>query len=505
MKNRWRWYTSWVLVGVLLIGALVAVTAITTAQQKQRITLRLILAAPAERWEFLLPEAEKVFEAENPDIDLDIQADITPFGERLTKQRAAAAARTPVDIVSFDQPEVGEFAAAGFAADLTDRIAQGDANDPGLRNLNAWFGPNGAATQVGGRWHAIWAWTDARLLWYWKDLVAQAGVNPATDMLTWGDYIDSCQRLDETLAGRRIEGCLLIGQPWIADWTLPYVWMQGGDIGVDVNADVARRFGAEEAWVPTFDTVEWKTALAFTRAQVDAGIDPFTEHQFGPAFVSRRWATWLGGTWVLGRLKNAGVDLSNVGLLGAFPVPAPGVATATMAGGWTLGIATTSRNPDIAWEFVKVMLREETLGKMTVQFGFLPTRADFAQNLESQFRAVWNEGNVDRWSEIKKLQPNAFGRPSFPTWPQVGAAITDMIQQVQFDNTNPADAAAEAQRTVLDLLDWPAGTRATLHDDQADGSCAHPGVDLAIAAVTPGQTLTDTNGDGTVCTHLQLP
>ena len=51
---------------------------------------------------------------------------------------------------------------------------------------------------------------------------------------------------------------------------------------------LAASVGATEAWLPTFDSPAWVSSLQFTRDQVDAGIEPFTEHQFGPAFADRR-------------------------------------------------------------------------------------------------------------------------------------------------------------------------------------------------------------------------
>ncbi|MFQ5946598.1 MAG: extracellular solute-binding protein, partial [Anaerolineae bacterium] len=466
---------------------------------REQVTLSLILVSPAERWEALLPLAEEVFEAENPDIDVVLDPQILPFGDRLTLLRAMAVAGTPLDIVSLDQPEVGEFAAAGFTSDLTDRI------NADLDGLSDWLPAHRAATLFEGGSHAIWAWTDARVLWYWKDLVEGAGVDPATDMVTWDGYIESCQALDGALAGQGIEGCLLIGQPWIADWTLPYAWMSGGDLGFDVNTDVAADVGAAEAWIPAFDSQAWVDALQFTRDQVDAGIDPFTEHQFGPAFADRRYATWLGGTWVFGRVRDSGADMSNVGLVGAFPVPTAGTATATMAGGWTLAIPSTSRNPDVAWEFLKAMLRQDTVGSVQTSFGYLPTQESFAEGLAGEFESFWNEGGVDRWSEMQALAPNAYGRPSFPTWPQIGQAITDMVQRVMFEAAAPAASAAEAQRTTLaDVLGWPAGTTAELHDDAA-AACEHGDVDRLISAVTPVQRDADANGNGSICSHVNLP
>lgn len=474
-------------------------TTISQAGGVERtVNLKMVLVAPEERWNFLLDAAKQKFEAANPGTTVQIDAQILPFGDRLTQLRAAATGGTPLDIVSLDQPEVGEFAAAGFTTDLTDWINRD------LNGLADWRPAHRAATLFNGRWYAVWAWTDARVLWYWKDLVEQAGVNPDTDMLTWDGYINACQRLDAALGANGVEGCLLIGQPWVADWTLPYVWMNEGDIGFDVNPTVASSQGALEAWIPAFDSQAWVSALEFTRRQVEAGIDPFTEHQFGPAFVARRFATWLGGTWVYGAVKDSGADMSNLGLVAAFPTPSPDVPTATMAGGWTLAIPSTSENPEDAWEFLKAMLDVSTLGEMQVRFGYLPTEESFAASLEGEFSSYWNEGGEDRWAKLQGLLSNAYGRPSFPAWPKIGQTITDMVQSVMFDNVPPTEAARTAQLTALGILSWPEGTAVELHDDSG-GSCEHTELDLLISAVTPVQKAADGNSNGNLCTHVDLP
>jgi multiple sugar transport system substrate-binding protein len=238
---------------------------------------------------------------------------------------------------------------------------------------------------------------------------------------------------------------------------------------------------------------------------VGAGIEPFTEHQFGTEFVNRSFAVSLDGTWVLGALEGAGADLGNVGMVGAFPVPSADTTTATMAGGWTLAIPASSENPDVAWNFLRAMLDISTLGRVQTEFGYLPTRASFTEELAEQFASFWNDGGVDRWSELQDLAPHAYGRPSFPSWPQVGAAITDMVQSVMFDDKAPEAAAEDAQRTVLvDVLGWPEGTTVEVHDD-AGGSCEHADVDRPLPAITPVQGTADADGNGTFCSHVTLP
>jgi multiple sugar transport system substrate-binding protein len=488
-----------VLSQALLAAPVAVLMGTSPGVAQEAVTLRMILVAPEDRWTFLLDAAQEKFAAEHPDIQLEIDAQVLPFGDRLTQLRAAAVAGTPLDIVSLDQPEVGDFAAAGFTTDLTEWINRD------LDGLSDWMPAYRAATQYEDGWHAVWAWTDARVMWFWKDLVDKAGIDPTSDLVTWQGYLEGCQKLDSALAADQVSGCLLIGQPWIADWTYPYVWMGGGSIGVDVNADLAEQQGAAEAWVPTLGSEAWTKALQFTREQVDAGIAPYTEHQFGTEFVNRSFAVSLDGTWVLGALKAAGADLSNVGMIGAFPVASEDMPTATMAGGWTLAIPATSEEPEVAWEFLKAMLDISTLGGMQTEFGYLPTRASFSMELEEQYRSFWNEGGIDRWSQLQALASHAYGRPSFPSWPQVSSAVTNMVQSVMFDGKAPDAAAADAQRTALvDVLEWPEGTTVELHDD-AGGSCADEALDRLIVAITPVAQAADADGSGMICSHVVLP
>ncbi|MFL6422664.1 MAG: hypothetical protein ACJ71R_03625 [Nitrososphaeraceae archaeon] len=39
-----------------------------------------------------------------------------------------------------------------------------------------------------GKVYGIWTWTDARGLWYWKDLLNQAGVDPNL-LKTWNGIL----------------------------------------------------------------------------------------------------------------------------------------------------------------------------------------------------------------------------------------------------------------------------------------------------------------------------
>ena len=45
-----------------------------------------------------------------------------------------------------------------------------------------------------------------------------------------------------------------------------------------------------------------------------------------------------------------------VGMIPMFPVPDPSHGSATLLGGWELGIPQTSKHKDLAWELITTML-----------------------------------------------------------------------------------------------------------------------------------------------------
>jgi multiple sugar transport system substrate-binding protein len=77
--------------------------------------------------------------------------------------------RTSADIVSVNQIWLGEFSQRGLLAYLSDRVEK-------WRRLSDLYEANLAGTLYDGKVYGIWAWTDVREIWYWKDLLKEAGV-----------------------------------------------------------------------------------------------------------------------------------------------------------------------------------------------------------------------------------------------------------------------------------------------------------------------------------------
>ena len=201
------------------------------------------------------------------------------------------------------------------------------------------------------RIYAIWAWTDIRGMWYWKDLLTEAGVDP-NSLMTWDGYLASAKKLNDVLRPKGIEGIHLTAAGHSPDVSFnPYLWMLGGEVVEWKSGHPTKG----SYWFPAYNSTEGVKALGFIKAQVDAGIKPQTDHFWGKEFLDRKFAVMLEALQHHVHLNTTEQkeDFENkVGLLPMLPVPNQGIPSATLMGGWELSIPTTSKNKDLAWELI---------------------------------------------------------------------------------------------------------------------------------------------------------
>jgi len=176
--------------------------SIASAQQKKQITLTAVLAEPKNRWDVLLKSALDKLRERHPDVDIQIKPVVLPYNSTRTHILTLTANQTPVDIISVDQIWLGDFAEKGILTDLTDRVQS-------WGRLSDWYPQNFAGGLYNHKVFGIWAWTDVRGMWYWKDLLKDAGVNPES-LTTWDGYIASAKKLNAALRPQGIEGVHLV-------------------------------------------------------------------------------------------------------------------------------------------------------------------------------------------------------------------------------------------------------------------------------------------------------
>jgi multiple sugar transport system substrate-binding protein len=443
MKINKKFTSTDSVLAILLSISLVLVvvpTATPVEAQKQQVTLTAIVAEPKERWDILFKDALQKLRQNHPDMDIQIDYRVLPYDATRTQILTALVGRTPIDLISVDQPWLGEFAEGGFLTDLTQY-----ANTWGRES--DWYPTNWDGGKYNNKVYGIWAWTDIRAMWYWKDLLNQAGVDP-NSLKTWKGYIADAKPLNEALNKQGIQGMHLVGADHSPDMWYPYLWMLGGEI-------VKQKSGHPEKgtyWFPAYNSTQGVQALEFLSDQVKAGIKPQINHFWGKEFADKKFAVMLEGSWLLGhfpRNESKNFDKS-VGMIPMFPVPKEGDTSATMMGGWMLGIPETSTNKALSWELLTIMIQPDVLAPMLANYAYLPTQKPIAEGTYS----TQLNSTIPYYKELISMLAIGHSRPSIAEYPQLADNIRQAIDEVYLGTKEPKQALDDAAKKSAEVLGW---------------------------------------------------
>jgi multiple sugar transport system substrate-binding protein len=345
-----------------------------------------------------------------------------------------------VDIVSIDQIWLGEFAERGLIRNLTADFEQwGRMGDLYEENLDG--------SVYNNTLYALWIWTDVRGMWYWKDMLQEAGVDPES-LKTWDGYISAAVKLKDFFGDRITQGVHLVGAPFDPDMWYPYLWMLGGEI-------IEQRQGHPTKgvyWFPSYNSSEGVKAMEFLKQQVDAGIKPQKEHSFGLEFANRTFPVMLEGSWMLSAFPRESWPTleQEVGFIPMFPVPNQTIQTSTMMGGFELAVPSTSQHSDLSWELITIMASPEILGPFIQQFGYLPTQHTLGEGPASEPL----KESIPYFEEMVSMIPNGGSRPNIPEYPEIAEDIHQAIQQVYNGTKQPEEALDEAAAKSARAMGW---------------------------------------------------
>jgi multiple sugar transport system substrate-binding protein len=418
-------------------------TEISSAEaqnQKEKVTLSLVLSdGEDDRWDPLLEGAKMELQKRHPYKVIEIQNKTLPYEEIRPQLLEALTNGTSIDLISIDQIWLGEFVENGLLTDLTDFVQKGMISPTGFYQAN-WDG-GVSKSKV----YAIWIWTDIRGIWYWKDLLNKSGVNP-NSLKTWDGYIASAKKLNEVLRPEGIEGVHLVGAEHSPDMWYPYLWMLGGDIFELKPGHPSKVV----YWFPSFNSTEGVEALDFIKNQTEiAKVQPQRNHTWGSEFVDRKFAVMIEGSWLPGEFDMK-LPEQEVGFIPMFPVPNQTIQTTTMMGGWELAIPQTSKNKDLAWEFLALMIEPEILAPMLEENGYLPTQLAIG---EEPYLSDLDE-TIPYYREMVSMVQFGRQRPSLAEYPQVAENIQQAIEDVYYGLKDPKQALDEAAAKSAKVLGW---------------------------------------------------
>jgi multiple sugar transport system substrate-binding protein len=419
-------------------SAYAASVAVQSSPQKKQVTLTATLVEPKPRWDMLLKSAMQKLQERHPDMNIQINYTVLPYDVSRTKMLNSLGNRSSIDLVSVDQIWLGNFAERGHLTDLTDRALS-------WGRLSDWYRSNFAGSVYKGKIYGIWAWTDVTGIWYWKDLLNQAGVDP-NSLTTWNGYIESAKKLNNALKSQNIQG---IGLDCGGALWYPYLWMVGGDIVKMKDGHPTKG----SYWFPDYNSTAGVKAMQFIKDQINAGIRPISSGKYDESsFVNRTYAIFPEGSWLPEEFSpDQRSNLTkSVGFIPMYPVPKEGVQTTTVIGGWELSIPQTSKNKDLTWELITLMLEPDVLAPMLTKTGYLPTQTSIGQGPSL---SILNQ-TIPYYDKMISMISLGRGRPNIPEFPEIDDHVTEALKQVCNGIKEPKQALDDAAAKSAKLLGW---------------------------------------------------
>jgi multiple sugar transport system substrate-binding protein len=325
--------------------------------------------------------------------------------------RNAAVSGEGPDITQAGTTQVPFFAALGGFSDLSDRVGDiggKDAYAEGIWNTTQVTGQEGT-------WAIPW-FTEARSLYYRKDVLEKAGVDPATAFKDLDSFKATLQAIKDKVPGIEPFGAPGKKAYDLVHQVMPFVWDSGGaELSPDAKSS-------------TINSAQAQQGVEFMAGLITAGLFDKSQlerdgTQVENQFKGGRLAVWIGGPWVLGSIGRAEDDTwskvarENVGVA---PMPTgPQGKAYTFVGGSDLMVFKSSKHPNEAWALVKFLSQDQTQKDYSALLGMFPSRlepqqqvGDSSENHKAFFEAIQRGRTyapIPQWGQIENAYKTRFG------------------------------------------------------------------------------------------------
>jgi multiple sugar transport system substrate-binding protein len=387
-------------------------------------------------------DTEEIIKPFEQDTGIDVKVQLVGWDVQFDRIRNAAVSGQGPDVTQAGTTQVPFFAALGGFEDLSGRVGDiggEDAYAPGVWQTTQVTGQEGD--------FAVPWFTEARSIYYRKDLLKKAGVDPETAFTDWDAFRATLQKLKDSGAVDNKE-TYAFGSPGkqafdLVHHVMPFVWDAGG---AELN---------EEATESTIDSAEAQEGVQFVSDLLPDGLfDPTALEKDGQqvedSFKAGRLAVWIGGPWVLATIPREDDDVwapqarKNVGVA---PMPAgPSGEAYTFVGGSNLMMFKSSENKDAAWELIQFLSQDDTQTAYADLMGMFPAR------LDPQEQAGQKDPNYGAFYEA--IQDGRTYAP-IPQWGQVETAyrtrfgnILDMAAGQGKEDYSPDAVAKELEEAA---------------------------------------------------------
>jgi multiple sugar transport system substrate-binding protein len=362
------------------------------------------------------------FERENP--GLRVRVEQLPWSAAHEKLLTAYAGDATPDIAQMGNTWLPEFVALDAIVPLDERLrasAQVDLGD---------YDPGIVATNViEGRQYGVPWYVDTRVLFYRRDLLAQAGFDaPPRD---WDEWL----RMQVAVKQRGGADRYAVLLPLNEYEQLLVLWLQQGE---PMLRDGGRR--------GNFRSAGFARALEFYLSMFDRHLAPrVTSNDVANVwneFARGYFSFFISGPWQIGELKRRLPPALQASWMTA-PLPGPHGPGASSAGGCSLAIFRRSTRPDAAWKLVEFLSRPAVQQEFYRLSGNLPARRS-AWAAPTLAHDPYARGFRDQLDRVRPL-------PQVPEWERIATELRLVMEAVVHGDI-PAARVAQEMDARADLI-----------------------------------------------------
>lgn len=350
-----------------------------------------------------LPKIAEQFEAENPDIKINVQP--LPWDTAHDKLLTAVASKKGPDVVQMGTTWIPEFANAGALMDLSSDIG----NYPELADDNFYAGSLNT-TKYDGKTVGVPWYIDTRVLYYRTDLLKEVGYDQAPK--TWDELKDAADKLKAR--GGNKYGISLD----VKEQTLMFMFArQNGSKLIDGNK-------------PLFNEPQFVEAVDYLNsffkdgdAPLDLGIDivaGFKGDGMLPMFIS--------GPWMIKLINDQAPELQGKWATAVLPAKENNISA---LGGSNLSVFQYTDHKEEAMKFLAYMSKPETQLKWLELANALPST-----------KKAWEDPKLTSDPNLKVIgeqMTSSEPMPLLKPWEQVAQEALNSFEKIYRGQTKTQD------------------------------------------------------------------
>ncbi|MET7461379.1 sugar ABC transporter substrate-binding protein [Nonomuraea sp. NPDC005501] len=307
-------------------------------------------------------QSERLVKAYNSSHKNQVKLTVIPTDNYQPRIAAAAGAKQLPDVFAADVIFVPNYTSQGLFLDITDRIAALPYKDklaPSHMKLGT----------MDGRQYTLPHTLDLSV-WFWnKDLYEKAGLDPEKGPKTLKEFAQQATTIQEKLGkdgkvhgtffGGNCGGCYVF-----TFW--PSVWAAGGQV---MNAEGTTSLNDQPPMTDVFKI--WR--------------EMYDKKAVGPTAKEEQGPTWTG-FFPKGEIGVMPMPSTTLGLMpkdmkiGVTPIAGPDGGESTFVGGDSVGISSTTKNADAAWDFLSWTMSDDAQVEVMAKNKDVLARTDLAGN-----------------------------------------------------------------------------------------------------------------------------